>query len=192
MFCYISAGSWENYRPDKDSFPPAVVGKEYGGYPDERWVDVRRIDALEPIMDARMDACKQSGFDGIWLDNVDGYEMDTGFTITGDEQLAYNATLANDAHSRGLGAGFNNDPHQLPAMAKYFDWVLFEIDRDDIKPCYFRLSCRTLQAFRRAGKATFVLDYFKKRRKRMCHAAHSRGFNALLKDLDLTAYRLPC
>src|SRR5436190_1875804 len=125
-------------------------------------------------------------------DDVDGYEMDTGFSISADEQLAYNAVLANDAHSRGLGAGFNNDPHQLPAMAQYFDWVLFEIDRDDIRPCYFRLSCRTLQAFRRVGKATFVLDYFKKRRNKMCNAARRRGFNAILKDLDLTAFRVPC
>src|SRR5205814_1231194 len=82
VFCYISVGSWENYRPDKAKFPPAVLGNEYGGYPNERWLDVRRLDVLEPIMVARMTRCKKSGFDGVWFDNVDGFTMDSGFPIT--------------------------------------------------------------------------------------------------------------
>jgi hypothetical protein len=192
VFCYISAGSWETYRPDKGSFPAVVLGKTYGGYPDERWLDVRRIDVLEPIMVARMLRCKRTGFDGIWLDNVDGFEQDTGFRISSAEQLTYNATLANDAHRRGLGAAFNNDPTQARQMVPYFDWVLYELDRDDVGPCFYRASCETLQAFRQAGKATFALEYRRSRRALFCRIARRRGFNGIMKDLDLTAYRVAC
>jgi hypothetical protein len=194
-FCYISTGSWENYRPDKKRFPATVIGNEYAGYPEEKWLDVRRLDVLEPLMDARMDKCKAAGFDGVWFDNVDVFDMaDTGFDISSEEQLAYNAALANDAHARGLSAGFNNDPLQLVPMRKYYEAVLFEVDRDDVRPCYFKPTCKRLQAFRNAGKATFVLDYRRKRKDAYCRTAVQRGFNAILKaeDASLTAYRVPC
>jgi endo-alpha-1,4-polygalactosaminidase (GH114 family) len=191
-FCYISVGSWENFRPDARRFPRAVLGKKYGGYPNERWLDVRRLDVLEPIMGRRMKRCKRSGFDGVWFDNVDGFTMHTGFPITSDDQLTYNATLANDAHSLGLAAAFNNDPKQLPDMVPYFDWVLFELDRHDVEACFFRTSCNRLQAFHDAGKATFILEYEAKRKQRFCRTARERGFNGILKRESLSAYRVPC
>src|SRR5439155_304992 len=81
--------------------------------------------------------CQASGFDGVWFDNVDGFTMDSGFPITSDEQLTYNATLANDAHALGLGAAFNNDPQQTTQMVPYFDWVMYETTRDDVGPCFY-------------------------------------------------------
>ena len=178
--------------PDKGRFPNALLGKTYGGYPDERWLDVRRIDLLEPIMVARMLRCKRSGFDGVWFDNVDGFTMDTGFEISSSEQLTYNATLANDAHRRGLSAAFNNDPAQARQMVPYFDWVLYEVDRDDVRSCFYRPACDTLQPFDEAGKATFVIEYAQSRKALFCRTARQRGFNGILKDEDLTAYRFAC
>ena len=195
VFCYISVGSWENFRPDNASFLPSVLGGDYGGYPDERWLDVRRIDILEPIMVARMERCKQSGFDGVWFDNVDGFTMHPGFSITSDQQLAYNATLANDAHARGLSAAFNNDPQQTKQMVPYFDWVLYETTRDDVRPCFYPPKpCRSLQGFRDAGKATFILEYKENKvpTDRFCRTARRRGFNGLVKRYALGNYRIPC
>ncbi len=31
--CYISVGSWENWRPDKGRFPKRVLGRDYHGWP---------------------------------------------------------------------------------------------------------------------------------------------------------------
>ena len=31
VICYISFGSWENWRPDKNKFPASVIGKAYDG-----------------------------------------------------------------------------------------------------------------------------------------------------------------
>lgn len=76
--CYISAGSWENWRPDKGRFPRRVLGRDYYGWPGERWLDVRQLDALAPIMEARMDVCKEKGFDAVEPDNMDGYQNRTG------------------------------------------------------------------------------------------------------------------
>src|SRR5215510_2955588 len=41
---YISVGSHEDWRPDKENFPPEVLGKAYEGWKGERWLDIRRID----------------------------------------------------------------------------------------------------------------------------------------------------
>jgi len=47
--CYIDGGSWEKDCPDAKRFPKIVLGCPYQGYPDERWLDIRRIDILGPI-----------------------------------------------------------------------------------------------------------------------------------------------
>ena len=51
---YISVGSWEDKRPDAQQFPPEVLGNDYEGWPGERWLDIRRLDLLAPIMQARL------------------------------------------------------------------------------------------------------------------------------------------
>ena len=44
--CYMSVGSWENWRPDKGRFPKRVLGRDYYGWPGEKWLDVRQLDTL--------------------------------------------------------------------------------------------------------------------------------------------------
>src|SRR5438105_2024827 len=65
VICYVSVGSWEDFRPDAGSFPASVKGLALDGYPNERWLDIRNLDALAPIMGARLDMCKAKGFDGV-------------------------------------------------------------------------------------------------------------------------------
>ncbi|MFY9265343.1 MAG: endo alpha-1,4 polygalactosaminidase, partial [Solirubrobacterales bacterium] len=62
--CYFSAGSYENWRPDQHLFPASVRGKS-NGWSGENWLDIRRLDVLGPIMEARIDACKAKGFAAI-------------------------------------------------------------------------------------------------------------------------------
>ena len=40
---------------------------------------------------------------------VDGYANDTGFPLTGADQLRFNVMLANEAHRRSLSALLKND-----------------------------------------------------------------------------------
>ena len=77
VICYVNAGAAEDFRPDAAAFPPAVKGKN-DGWAGEQWLDIRRLDILNPIMTARFKQCQAKGFDAIEADNVDGYAEDTG------------------------------------------------------------------------------------------------------------------
>ena len=109
VICYISVGSWEDWRPDADKFPAEVIGKNYSGWPGEKWLDIRQIDQLAPILGARLDMCAAKGFAGVEPDNIDAYTNNTGFPLTFADQLAFNTWLADEAHARGLSIGLKND-----------------------------------------------------------------------------------
>src|SRR5215831_13042770 len=113
VVCYVDAGSYEDWRPDAAQFPAAVKGKALDGWPGEQWLDVRQCDALRPLLEARMDLCRSKGFDGIELDNVDGYQNDTGFPLVASDQLTFNRALAASAHARSLSVGLKNDLDQV-------------------------------------------------------------------------------
>jgi hypothetical protein len=184
VVCYLDAGTFEPGRPDAGSFPTAVIGKELPDWPGEHWLDVRRLDVLGPIMDARLDLCRQKGFDGVEFDNVDGYSNDSGFPLTGDDQLRYNRFLAAAAHARGLSAGLKNDLDQAAALQPDFDWALNE-------QCFQYHECSSLQPFLGAGKAVFVAEY-ELETSAFCAQANSAGIMAMRKRLALDAWRETC
>ncbi len=72
VICHVSAGSWEDWRPDAGDFPQSVLGNSKG-WPGERWLDIRQLDVLGPIIGARLELCRTKGFDGVEFDNIDGY-----------------------------------------------------------------------------------------------------------------------
>jgi len=89
VVCYMNAGGWEEWRPDAGEFPTGIIGDDLNDWEVERWLDVRRVDILASIMEARMDSCRDEGFDGIEPDNIDGFLNDTGYDLTSKDQLAY-------------------------------------------------------------------------------------------------------
>ncbi len=187
VICYISAGSWENWRPDKDAFPESVIGKNYDGWPGEKWLDIRRIDALAPVMRARLDECRAKGFDGVEPDNIDGFTNDTGFPLTPADQLAYNRWLAAEAHARGLSIGLKNDSEQAADLAADFDWALTE-------DCFAEKWCAELQPFIAARKPVFAAEYTDTgiTPAEFCPQAAALGFNVILKNRNLDAWREVC
>lgn len=190
VICYLSAGSWEDWRPDADQFPPAVIGRDYAGWPGERWLDIRQIDLLAPIMRARLDLCRAKGFDAVEPDNVDGYTNDTGFPLTYQDQLAYNIWLAAEAHARGLSIGLKNDGEQALDLVSHFDWAMTE-------DCYADGWCDEMAPFAAAGKAVFAAEYTDRMTERqfvnaICPQAGSQGLSAILKHRDLDAWRVAC
>ncbi len=184
VMCYFSAGTWEEWRPDAAVFPQEVLGKPLEDWPGERWLDIRRLDVLAPIMEARMDLAREKGCDGVDPDNVDGYTNDTGFPLTFDDQLAYNRFLARAAHARGLAVGLKNDLEQIPQLLTDFDWALNE-------ECFTYDECEFLLPFVEAGKPVFVIEY-ELAPEEFCPQANAMGFNALLKHWELDAFRVDC
>jgi hypothetical protein len=177
VICYFSAGSWESYRDDADDFPPEVLGNVLDGWEDERWLDIRRIDLLAPIMEARFDTAVAKGCDGVEPDNVDGYINDSGFDLTYNDQLAYNIWLATEAHERYLSIGLKNDLDQIPDLVDHFDWALNE-------QCFQYKECDLLLPFIDAGKAVFGVEY-QGDPLIYCPKAMARGFSWLTKKLNL-------
>jgi hypothetical protein len=181
---YMSAGSWERYRTDAADFPASVKGKVLDGWPDERWLDIRRLGILKPLMRARMDRCAAKGFDAIEFDNVEGYANRSGFPLTKAEQITYNAWLAKAARARGLDPGLKNALGLVPALVDDYGWALNE-------QCVQYRECGRYQPFIDAGKAVFGLEYSVSV-DRMCRVSQRLGIWSQKKKLSLSAWRRAC
>jgi hypothetical protein len=180
VVCYFSGGSYENWRPDASKFPAAVLGKNLDGWPGERWLDVRNLNALGPIMTARLDLAKSKGCDGVDPDNMDGYIQDSGFAISASHQIAYNKFIAAEAHKRGLAVGLKNDVDQVVALQPYFDFAVNE-------ECYKYNECSTLKPFIAANKPVFHIEY-DKATTTFCPSVNALGFSSIRKNLNLDSY----
>jgi hypothetical protein len=154
------------------------------GFEEERWLDIRKLRLLKPIMRARLQTCVDKGFDAADFDNVDAYQNDTGLRLRGRDQLRYNAWLANEAHRLGLAAGLKNDLGQVPQLVDYFDFQVNE-------QCYEYDECDRLAPFIAAGKPVFGIEY-KTPLTEFCADSITRGFSTIRKTLALRAPRETC
>ncbi len=187
VICYLNTGSWEEYRPDAADFPKEVIGKDYEGWPGEKWLDIRHYEDFATTMQARFDLAVEKGCDGIDADNMQNYDEDTGFAVGASDQLAYNRWLSQQAHSRGLAIGLKNDPGQAVELVDWFDWSLVE-------DCSVYDWCGDLQPFTQAGKAVFQVEYTDDwpSGAPFCAQAAELGYSAMLKNRDLDAWVSYC
>ncbi len=131
---------------------------------------------------------KTAGFDGIEFDVVDGWENNTGLTISASTQLEYNAKLANIAHQNGLTVALKNDVDQIasplnpPAngdLEPYFDYAINE-------QCQQFRECDKLAKFLTNKKRVFQVEY-KLSTDKFCSQANAGNRDAILKTFDLFA-----
>ena len=184
---YSSIGAWENWRPDRQQFPKEIIGKDYQGWSGEKWLDIRAIDTLAPIIRARLDLLKSKGFDAIEPDNIDGYEADTGFPLTQADQLRFNKWLAQEAHDRGLSIGLKNTYELASTLQPDFDWALTE-------DAFVQGWAPAMRDFIKAGKAVFMTEYTDANTslELFCPTAHSLGYTGVFKQRSLDAWRRTC
>jgi hypothetical protein len=170
VICYIDVGVYETYRADAYKFrsiSPRIWGNADEGWSGSYWLDIRRVSALAPIMKARIQACKDKGFDAVEPDEMTGYSNDPGFPLTYAHQLAYNKAVAGWAHAIGISVGMKGDLEQAHDLAPYFDWFLVE-------ECYQYSECTSVensgpgadgktypgvQSFTRLNKAVWIAEY---------------------------------
>jgi hypothetical protein len=184
VVCYVDVGSYETYRTDAKRFPTAVLGATMDGWPDERWLDIRRWDVLKPILADRFDVCRQKGFDAVEPDNVDGYTNDTGFPLTAGDQLTFNRRIASLAHGLGLAVGLKNDLDQVATLAPRFDFAVNE-------SCAEYDECDMLRPFVKAAKPVFHAEYGVSTAA-FCPESRSLGLSSIRKRLALNAWRQTC
>ncbi|MFI6488233.1 endo alpha-1,4 polygalactosaminidase [Streptomyces sp. NPDC050564] len=183
VICYVSTGAWEEFRPDAAKFPKSVLGRG-NGWKGERWLDLRRTDVLEPLMAARIDMCREKGFDAVEPDNMDGYLNRTGFPLKAADQLRYNRLIAKLAHDRGLAVGLKNDLDQIPQLVGDFDFAVNE-------QCAQYKECGRLRPFIAAHKAVFHVEY-ELRTSAFCPEAGRLKLSSMLKKYELGAWRRAC
>ena len=170
VICYIDTGVYEDYRSDAAKFKaisPKIWGNSDDGWNGSYWLDIRRVDELKPIMTARLQMCKDKGFDSVEPDEIVNYTNDSGFPLTYADQLKYNKAVASWAHGIGISIGLKDDHEQAHDLAGDFDWMLDE-------ECWAYDECITISdtgnggpkgtfdsvtAFIKANKAAWVAEY---------------------------------
>lgn len=187
VICYLSVGSWEDWRPDADQFPAGVLGKDYEGWPGEKWLDIRQIEQLAPIMRARLDLCAAKGFDAVEPDNMEIYTNDTGFPLTYADQLKYARWLAEEAHARGLAIGQKNASDMAADLVNIFDFAITE-------DYFYYEEAEAMLPYLQARKPVFAAEYtdLPGDFAAFCRQAKTLGFSLILKNRDLDAWRETC
>nr|WP_323379236.1 endo alpha-1,4 polygalactosaminidase [Streptomyces durbertensis] len=183
VICYINAGAWEDWRPDAGDFPKRLLGRG-NGWEGERWLDIRQLDVLRPLIAKRFDMCRDKGFDAVEPDQMDGYENRTGFPLTARHQLDFNRMLSRLARERGLAVALKNDVDQVRELLDDFDFAVNE-------ECAAYRECEKLKPFVDAGKAVFHVEYRLKAAE-FCEQSRKLGLSSLVKRLDLDAWRQSC
>lgn len=175
--CRIAAGLWENWRSDANRFPREALGRSYAGWQGQRWLDVRHP-GLRPILEKRIDLCRERGFDGVLLAGLDGYAHATGFDLTPADQLAFNRWLAEAAHARGLGVGLLGDLAQAAELATAYDFLVAD-------GCAMAADgCRAAaEPFHALGKPVYLVAYTNSPRKMdtACGVAAELGLPLIFK-----------
>lgn len=192
VICYFSAGSYEEWREDKNSFPPELLGDALDGWAGEQWLNISS-ELLKPIMRNRLDLAREKGCDGVEPDNVDGYSNTTGFALSAADQLAYNIFLADEAHKRGLSIGLKNDVAQIDVLEAYFDFAVNE-------QCHYYNECDALTPFIQNNKPVFNAEYKQayvdntdNQGDLMCESARNAHFQTLILPQQLDdAFRVSC
>ena len=122
------------------------------GWPGERWLDIRQLGVIEPIMTARFQMCREKGFDAVEPDNIEASSNPSGFPITAQQQLTFNEWVAEEAHSLGMAVLQKNDGEQSLALSPYFDGALSE-------QCNQYRECASFDPYLVAGKPVLNAEY---------------------------------
>ena len=136
--CYLDL-AWEDYRPDGSpgtAFPAAALGNIYFGFPEERWVDLRQLDELKPMLQERIGMCARKGFDAVELDDIDSFDppSTTGFNLTPGDLQNFLAYAFNLIHADGMTGLWKNSPLLSWWGRQYADGAVVE-------ECYSSQQC---------------------------------------------------
>ena len=189
VVCYLDTGAWESYRPDASLFPSPAIGNTTG-WSGERWLDIRHAawPQFESLIAARLDLAARSGCDGVEPDQNNPLGNNPGFAISQADQKSWYLEVARLAHVRNLSVGQKNGIETTDAdTVAAFDWNLNE-------ECNMYSECDALQLFIAANKAVFQVEYVDEgmTTSAFCAQDNAKGFDGLLKQLELGTWRQAC
>lgn len=182
--CYLDVGAVESYRPDARAFPDRVIGRPVDGWSHERYLDIRMLDVIGPILARRLDLCASKGFDGVEGDLVDAYANSSGFPITARDEVRFIRWFVAEAHARGLAAGLKNDTDLVPELVDQVDFAIVE-------DCHHEGTCAAYAPLLRRNKPVFDAEYISAP-DAFCAPTRALGIEAIAKEVDLGAHRVAC
>lgn len=190
---YFSGGTYEDWRPDAHKFRKEDIGKKLDEWEGEKWVQTSSP-AIRHIMIERIELALSKGFDGIDVDNVDGYDHKTGLGLSKDSAVDFIKFLSHEGHSRGLACGLKNASDIIPRVIDDVQWIVQEQcvqygDEEEYLP------------FIRKNKPVFHVEYPKGedtesskcnnekvvtgKQLRKCEKAKELGFSTIIKNIKL-------
>ncbi len=195
---YISVGTWEDWRNDADDFPNSVKGNNMEDWDGEKFLDIRQISVLRPIMRERFRKAKDMGYDAIEADNIDLYTYtrnELGFNISIQDVIEYCQMLSEEAHNLGLSIGQKNAAELSNQLENHFDWALLEDVFYEASQNDAELDDSSI--YIRHHKAVFATEYSDNMSQNqftnnVCPEAHRVHFTAIFKDRDLHAPIVTC
>jgi hypothetical protein len=121
---YISTGSWEKWRPDANDFPKQTIGKNYDGWPGEKWLEIKYWQDLKSVMSKRFQMVKDKGFELIECDNCEVGSRSVQVKDKAEQKelsIAYHKWLAAEAHGKGLNIAWKNTLNLIKDIVDDFD-----------------------------------------------------------------------
>lgn len=187
--CYISAGTAEDFRPDFSKFKkmPNTVGKGFPGFEGDYFLNINHWREFFPLMERRIDMCKEKSFDYVDFDVIDSYDVDareTGFEGSEQNQIEYIVALTNKARQVGLKTIQKNAGELAPKLEPHFDGILFE-------ECVRLDFCADAAPYIAAEKPAFNIEYPEEWPARkaipqdICTISAKHGVMTILSTLDL-------
>ncbi|KAG5417928.1 hypothetical protein I9W82_004256 [Candida metapsilosis] len=208
VICYFSAGTFETWRPDADNFTQSELGHPLHSWEGERWLNITSPNVVE-IMEERIALAKSKGCDAVDPDNIDAYayaQKKTGFKITKTDSVNYVKHLAKVAHKHDLAIGLKNGGDIVKKVVSNVDFAVVE-------QCGPNKECKLYQAFIKAKKPVFHIEYPPKSKskskskrksdggdvhwpskvyKKYCTFKNTKGFSTILKQLSLNEWVYHC
>ena len=142
-------------------------------------------------MSNRLALAVSKGCDGAEPDNVDGYMNSTGFPLTAQDQIDFNAFIAQPAHARNLAIALKNDIDQIAALEHLFDFAINE-------QCHEKSGCSDYFIFTSDNKPVLNAEYASQfhdptAQAELCQASRSANLRTLVLATELDdSYRFSC
>lgn len=185
--CHVNVGTLVQGSPEGNALPAATIGNTHEDDPQERYLDIRRVHYLVPVITKRFVACKDQGFTAIEPDNLDVHVKDSGFPISQADAIRYATTLAHVAHGLGLRIAQKNAPDLTGALQPHFDMAISD-------GCFEKGICEHFAAYPKANKPAFNAEYTDTDIEfgKACAEGARLNINMIRKDRTVSAPVITC
>ncbi|RDW91530.1 hypothetical protein BP5796_02695 [Coleophoma crateriformis] len=192
VICYFSAGTWENWRTDANSFAAADKGHKVGSWVGELWLNTSSP-SVRNIMLKRLDLAKSKHCDAVDPDNTDAYDNTNGLGLTQQDSIDFVTFLANAAHARGMAVGLKNSGSIVS------DRIVSLVDFAVNEQCVHYKECQHWTPFISANKPVLNIEYpsagsatTQTTKAKYCNNPARAGFSTVLKKMSLDDWYMRC